>query len=118
MSLDPLHDAAMAERGSAEAQFALAQRYDSGQGVARDDAAAFAWYLRAARQGHARAQFQLGLKHASGDGARRDLLAAYAWLLQAEHAGEAEAGASLSQVAARMNRAQLQHVAQLRAEVR
>ncbi|SHH54896.1 tetratricopeptide repeat protein [Massilia sp. CF038] len=105
-------------RQDAAAQFALAQRYESGQGVAPDPAAAFACYLRAARLGHARAQFELGRKHASGQGARRDLLAAYAWLLQAEHAGEAEAGPTLHQIAARMSHAQLAHVAQLRAEVR
>ncbi len=44
-----------AEQGLADAQFALASMYQSGQGVPRDPAEAARWYLKAAGQGHAKA---------------------------------------------------------------
>ena len=41
-----------AERGYAEAQFALGSLYEDGRGVARDEGTALAWYRKAAAQGH------------------------------------------------------------------
>ena len=41
-----------AESGDMEAQFALAQRYDKGEGTSRSILKAMAWYQQAAEQGH------------------------------------------------------------------
>ncbi|HHQ4547446.1 TPA: LysM-like peptidoglycan-binding domain-containing protein, partial [Aeromonas veronii] len=49
-----------AEQGNAEAQFALGQMYENGQGVLQDHQQAAIWYRKAAEQGYADAQFQLG----------------------------------------------------------
>ncbi len=46
--------------GEAEAQFKLAYRYSTGQGMPKDYAKALEWYRKAAAQGHARAQYNLG----------------------------------------------------------
>lgn len=48
-----------ATRGDASAQYLLGLLYQNGQGVARDQDAAFNWLLAAAEQRHAMAQFSL-----------------------------------------------------------
>lgn len=55
-----------ADQGHAEAQFHLGWRYDRGDGVTRDVAAAVGWYARAAEQGFAPALFRLGLRYDFG----------------------------------------------------
>lgn len=45
--------------GWRDAQYALGQRYDKGDGVAADEAEAVTWYRAAARQGHAAARERL-----------------------------------------------------------
>jgi TPR repeat protein len=50
-----------ADHGKAEAQCALGQLYEKGQGVPKDDTEAERWYLKAAEQGHAKAERLLGL---------------------------------------------------------
>ena len=54
--------------GDASAQVALAGLYQFGEGVARSDAAAAKWYLRAARLGDAVAQINLAEAYAAGRG--------------------------------------------------
>ncbi len=46
---------ALAQQGSPDAQFALAQMYRFGAGVPQDDAEAFTWFRRAGEGGHAEA---------------------------------------------------------------
>ncbi|MBK8792866.1 MAG: sel1 repeat family protein [Holophaga sp.] len=60
---------AKASEGSAEAQFALAWRFDKGQGVPRNLPWAVVWYEKAAKQGHKLAQFNLGCCYFQGEGA-------------------------------------------------
>jgi predicted aspartyl protease len=50
-----------ADGGNPEAQFALATKYHTGSGVARDDALAASWMRKAAQQGHAGANLQIGM---------------------------------------------------------
>jgi TPR repeat protein len=95
-----------ADRGHAQAQFALGLRHDSGQGVPQDYEAAHFWYLCAARQGHARAQFNLGLMYLSGQGAIADLAEAALWLQRAAQAGIEAAGRYFKRAAERMEPAQ------------
>src|SRR5205085_917262 len=59
---------AKAEKGDANAQFALAEAYHSGRGVTADPDMAILWYRRAADQGHVRASEELGFAlFAKGD---------------------------------------------------
>src|SRR6266581_8015528 len=49
----------LAEQGDPDAQTGLGNMYLGGYGVARDEAAAMAWFAKAAEQGHANGQFSL-----------------------------------------------------------
>lgn len=57
-----------AERGDAQAQCALGERYRYGRGVDRDAALAFAWFQKAALQGYADGQSKLGAMYFAGRG--------------------------------------------------
>ena len=81
----------LAEQGDAIAQFFLGYMHGSGQGVDKDDMAAFLWYASAAEQGHPDAQYVLGVIHASGEGVPRNYVQAYAWADLAAAQGDAEA---------------------------
>ncbi len=70
----------MAEAGYVEAQTNLALIYREGQGVPRDNAEAFKWYLRAANQGTADAQLAAGLMYTEDIGVPKDNVQAYKWL--------------------------------------
>ena len=65
-----------AEAGEAEAQYRLGAMYDTGFGVARDDAEAMRWYRRAAELGHAGARNFVGTLYRLGRGVARDYAAA------------------------------------------
>ncbi len=64
--VDWLHS--RAERGVDWAQFALGVKYANGEGVSRDNAAAFHWYKKAAEQGYTMAQTGLGIMYDIGAG--------------------------------------------------
>jgi len=68
-----------AEQGYADAQFRLANKYESGNGVLEDFEEALHWYRRAAEQGYPPAQTNLAIMHAEGKGTPVDLVTAYAW---------------------------------------
>jgi len=68
-----------AEKGDAKAQFALAQLYRTGQGVALNIQAALHWYRQAAKQSYTRAQYALGQIYDNGEGVRPDPLRAMRW---------------------------------------
>jgi TPR repeat protein len=70
---------ARAERGDAAAQYKLGLMYGEGEGVARDDAQAVAWYRKAAGQGYALAQAELGVMYKDGRGVAQDDTQAVAW---------------------------------------
>lgn len=77
-----------AEAGDATAQFALGLAYALGRdGVAQDDAAAVAWFRKAAEQGLPKAQFNLGVAYDKGRGVPQDGSQAKAWLHKAAEQG-------------------------------
>ena len=76
-----------AAAGDADAQFALAQAYQTGRGVSPDPDMAVTWYRRAAIQGHARASDELGFLLFS----RGDRRAAIPYVEKAAARGDARA---------------------------
>jgi TPR repeat protein len=61
-----------AEKGHADAQFALAQAYATGRGVMQDQEEAVFWLNRAAKQNHAPSLIELARLHEEGAGVRRN----------------------------------------------
>jgi TPR repeat protein len=78
-----------AEAGNASAQFDLAARHASGDGVPQDWATAFSLFERAARQGLATAQHNLGVLLERGHGAVPDPERAISWYGEAARQGYA-----------------------------
>jgi uncharacterized protein len=69
-----------AEKGNAEAQFALGRLFATGKGVKHDEEEAQRWIRAAASQGYAPAQAKLGSRYATGNGMQQDDRLAYFWL--------------------------------------
>lgn len=86
---------AVAERGSAEAQFSLAVIYERGVGVVQNYATAAAWYRRAAEQGLTEAQYNLATLYDEGLGLQKDLDQAVHWYRAAANSGSALAANNL-----------------------
>jgi hypothetical protein len=86
---------AQAEQGYARAQFLLGYKYEVGEGVSRDLAAARKWYSLAAGQGEALALYRLARLHHEGRGGSRDLAEAARLYRGAADRGHAAAQAWL-----------------------
>jgi hypothetical protein len=67
-----------AASGESSAQYELAMRFRSGEGVERNDTEAVRWLRESARQGNGDAQYELGNAYADGRGIERDPINAYA----------------------------------------
>jgi uncharacterized membrane protein YhaH (DUF805 family) len=78
-----------AELGEPEAEYDLAYRYLSGDGVPADPSQTAVWLRRAAYHGLAKAQYNLGILHATGQGVTKDDNEAYFWLTVALKSGYA-----------------------------
>jgi len=76
-----------AEQGSRLASFVLGNRFAVGEGVAKDDAEAAKWYLKAAEQGLADAQLQIGICYSEGEGVLKNEVEAAKWYLKAAKQG-------------------------------
>ncbi|MGH6922646.1 MAG: caspase family protein, partial [Propylenella sp.] len=85
------HYRAAAEAGLADAQFSLALKYDTGDGIVLDDVEAMKWYTAAAEQGLANAQHYLGLMYDFGEGVAESDVEAAKWYRAAADQGSAEA---------------------------
>jgi hypothetical protein len=83
--------APLADNGDAVAQEILGFMYARGEGVRRDDAAAFHWFTLAAEAGRPEAQFELGRIYRDGVGVAADGKTALQWLLRAADQGKADA---------------------------
>jgi len=84
----------LAEQGNPDAQAGLGSLYLGGYGVARDEAAAMAWFRKAAEQGHAGGQFSL----ASLYYARKEYGPAASWYRRAAEQGNALAQIRLARM--------------------
>jgi hypothetical protein len=73
----------LAEKGNAEAQFALGSMYYYSYGVSWDYTKAMEWYRKAAEQGNADAQYQLGDMYYWSYGVSQDFAKAAEWYRRA-----------------------------------
>jgi hypothetical protein len=80
-----------AERGDAEAQYALGCRYYEGDGAPQDYAQAVSWFLKAAERGHMEAQFMAGRCYVRGCGVELDYNESARWFEKAARQGHARA---------------------------
>ena len=80
-----------ANKGDANAQFDVAQRYASGKDVAKDEAQALAWFKKAAGQGHTKAEVSLGSIYAHGFGVPADFVESIRWYRLAAAKGDTTA---------------------------
>jgi TPR repeat protein len=80
-----------AEKGDADAQFALGSAYQMGDGVPQNDIKGAYWIKKSANQGNLDAQFNLGIVYRGGYGVSQDLITAYMWLEMAVAAGSTRA---------------------------
>jgi TPR repeat protein len=96
----------MADTGNARAQTRLGDAYLDGRGLPRDDAAAGAWYEKAALQGDTNAQVKLAALYASGNGALRNINLAYVWFGTAARLGSGAARIEQERVAASLQPAE------------
>jgi TPR repeat protein len=93
----PLADLqAAAQSGNVRAQFFLASRYKTGQGVAADMQQAFNWYMKAAQQGAAPAQLNVGQMYAEGKGVSQSMEQAKVWFGKAAKQGDNRASYNLA----------------------
>ena len=88
---------AWAEKGEAEGQLNLGICYTKGEGVAKDDVEAVAWFRKAAAQGFAPAQTILGHRYFGGEGVPKDQALAVTWYRKAAEQGNASAQMSLGE---------------------
>ena len=88
---------AWAEKGEAEGQLNLGICYTKGEGVAKDDVEAVAWFRKAAAQGFAPAQTLLGHRYFGGEGVPKDQALAVTWYRKAAEQGNASAQMSLGE---------------------
>jgi uncharacterized protein len=85
-----------AETGDAEAQYQLAIRYTSGNGVSKDNLEAVKWFRKSAESGHAMAQVTLGLNCSDGRrGVKEDPAQAVDWFRKAANQGNANGHSEL-----------------------
>ena len=69
--------------------------YSFGEGVEKDGAEAFRWFLKSAEQGYAPAQYKVGAAYAYGDGVAADAVEAASWYRKAAQQGYALAQRNL-----------------------
>ena len=96
-----------AQKGFANAQYALGFLHETGQGAPLNQKEAASWFQKAALQGHALSQYDLGQRYYLGVGVSKDLIQAYKWLTLAAKQGQPDARRKLPEVEATMNREQL-----------
>lgn len=89
---------ALARKGSARAQFELAQKLEHAEGTTQDPDRAIHLYCEAARQGYADAQYNLGWMYLNGRGVVTDDRQAVAWLREAAKRGHGHAPVVLSKL--------------------
>jgi TPR repeat protein len=76
-----------AELGDVDASYQLGELYSGGEKILRDDAKAFAYYMKAAQGGCGLAMGNVGVYFTNGRGKERDYVKGLAWLIVARHFG-------------------------------
>jgi TPR repeat protein len=84
--------------GSAEAQFKLADAYETGRGVKVDLKSAFGWYLKAANQSHVPSQLAVASMYLTGRGVKAAAESALVWFLRAAEADDPQAQWNVSAI--------------------
>jgi hypothetical protein len=97
----------LASRGDADSQNDVGRMYETGRGVAQNDAEAATWYRLAADQGNAKAQNNLGTLYAKGRGVPRDDVQAYMWFALSAAQNNPAAAGNRDAAAAAMTPAQI-----------
>ena len=87
-----------AEKGNAQAQYALGVMYQRGKGVPADERVAAQWFTKASTQGLPNAQYALGMQYREGRGVERDDKQAGSWLTRAAKQGFAPAQYELAEM--------------------
>jgi GAF domain/Sel1 repeat len=85
--------------GDATAQYELAMRLLSGDGLPRSQSDAVTWLVKSAHQGNSSAQYQLGLAYEHGTGVQQDPVKAYACYILAGTKGNVQSNAALNALA-------------------
>jgi TPR repeat protein len=78
-----------AEQASAETQFKWGLQYSKGNGVAKNDQAAAAWWRRSAEKGYVKAQVNLAWAYETGVGLKQDFDSALMWYRKAADQNDA-----------------------------
>jgi TPR repeat protein len=81
----------LAELGDANAESALAMRYDMGISVPEDKAQALSWYQKAAEQGDMMSQMNLARRYEEGEDVPKDEAKAFYWNRKLADQGDADA---------------------------
>lgn len=84
-----------ARRGDILAQRLVGDRYDRGNGLARDPVKAAKWYIKAAQRGDSVSQRNLGYLNETGDLGEKNYVEAEKWYRKAAEQGDVEAQRSL-----------------------
>ena len=85
----------LAEKGDADAQYALGVMYTKGKGVIQDFKEAVKWFTLSAEQGFAMAQYNLGHMYRKGLGVLQDNKTAVKWYTLSAEQGIADAQSNL-----------------------
>ncbi len=93
------HFQTAAMQGHMEAQYKLAEMYESGFGVSESEKHAIKWYHIAAEQGHAASQYELAINYMDGNediGIEKDYETGLKWLTLSVEQGYADAICTLA----------------------
>jgi TPR repeat protein len=99
---------ANAEAGHGLSQYMVGIMLEQGQGADADVAAAYDWYMKAAKQGLSDAYYALGDLYSRGVSVSKDALQAYVWFDLADRGGHKLANDMKQSEAARLQPEQLE----------
>jgi TPR repeat protein len=97
----------IAAQGKPDAEYALAKRYATGDGLRQDYHEAMSWFLAAAEQGNVKAQAKASAFFLAGRGRQQDYSKAYYWGLLAQAGGDRDAKLFVAQSAGYLSPAQI-----------
>jgi hypothetical protein len=96
-----------AEMGDPASQLALANLYQSGEVVQKDDAKAVDWLQKAASQGETEAAYRLGNAYKMGQGIPANKVDAYCWYVLAAEAGHGASERQIKELTSQLNDADI-----------